>query len=70
MWYLWRITQVLETIWRYIQVRNESPTVVFINKPFKSSSCDNGEEREEQVGDHLMTNEEPIELPAENDDHV
>ena len=51
-------------------MRNEGPTVVFINKPSKASSCDNGEERKEQVGDHLIANEELIELPAENDNRV
>ena len=50
--------------------RNEGPMVVVVDESSKSSSCDDGEEREEQVGDHLVANEETIEIPAENDGHV
>ena len=35
--------------------RNEGPTVVVVNESSKSSSCD---DNEEQVGDHLIANEE------------
>ena len=36
----------------------------------KLSLCDDGEERMKQVGDHLVANEEAIEIPTENDDRV
>ena len=32
--------------------------------------CNDGEEREEQVRDHLIPNEEAIEIPTENISHV
>lgn len=31
--------------------RNEGPTAVLVDESSKSSSCDDGEEHEEQVGD-------------------
>ena len=50
--------------------KNEGPTAVVVDEPSKSSSCDHGEEHEEQVGDHLITHEEAIKIPAENDGRV
>ena len=50
--------------------RNEGSTMVVVDKSFKSSLCDDGEEREEQVGDHLVANGEVIEIPPENDGHI
>lgn len=46
--------------------RNEGPTTVVVDKYFKSSSCDDGEEREEQIGDHLVA----IKILAENNNRV
>ena len=40
--------------------RNEGLMVVVVNESSKSSSCDDGEELDEQVGDHLVANEEAI----------
>jgi hypothetical protein len=37
---------------------NEGPTTVVVDKSSKSSSSDNGEERDKQMGDHLVTNME------------
>ena len=45
--------------------RHEGPTVVVVDVPSKSSSCEDVEEREEQVGDHLIANEEAIKIPAD-----
>ena len=50
--------------------RNEGPTVVVVEEFAKSSSCDDGEERKEQVGDHLIANEEAIKIPVGNDSRV
>ena len=47
--------------------RNEGPPADIVDKSSKSSSCDDGEERNEQVGDHLVANEETIKIPTEND---
>ena len=47
--------------------RNEGPTVVLVDESSKSSYCDDGEEREEQVDDYLVANEEAFEIPVEND---
>ena len=44
----------------HLNERNEGFTVVVVDKSSKSSSFDNGEEREEQVEDHLVANEETI----------
>ena len=41
-----------------------------MDKSFKSSSCDDGEEHKEQVEDHLIANEEAIEISTENDGRV
>ena len=46
---------------------NEGPTTVVVDKYSKSSLSDDGEERNEQVEDHLVANEETIKIPAEND---
>ena len=46
--------------------RNEGPMAVVVDESSKLSLCDDGEEREEQVGDHLIANEEAIEIPTEN----
>ena len=40
---------------------------VVVDKYSKSSLSDDGEERNEQVEDHLVANEETIKIPAEND---
>ena len=50
--------------------RNEGPTTFVVDKSFKSSSCDDGKEREEQVRDHLVANEKAIEIPAKNNGRV
>ena len=47
--------------------RNEGPTVVVMDESSKSSSCHDGEE---QIGNHLVANEEAIKIPAKNDGHV
>jgi len=44
--------------------RNEGPPVVVVDEPSKSPKC---EEHEEQVGDHLLANEEVSEGPALSD---
>ena len=44
--------------------RDESPMAVVVDKYSKSSSCDDDEEWEEQVEDHLVANKEAIENPA------
>lgn len=36
--------------------RNDGPMVVVMDESFKSFSCHNGEEREEQVEDYLVAN--------------
>lgn len=36
----------------------------------KSSSCNGSQECKEQVGDHLISNKEALEIPAKNDDRV
>ena len=50
--------------------RNEGPTVVVVEKSYKSSSYDDGEEHREQVEDHLVANEDVIIIFAENDGHI
>ena len=50
--------------------RNEGPTVVVVDEPSKWSSCEDVEEHEEQVGDHLIANEEAIEFLADNDGRI
>ena len=50
--------------------RNEGSMVVVVNESYKSSLCDDGEECEDQVEDHLVANEKTIEIPAENDGRV
>lgn len=40
--------------------RTEDSTVVIIDEFSKSPSCDDGEERKEQVRNHSLTNEETI----------
>ena len=40
--------------------RNEGPMVVVVDESSKSSSCDDGEECEEQVEDHYVANKEVI----------
>lgn len=49
---------------------NEGPMVVIVDETFKLYSCDDSEEFEDQVGDHLVTIEETITRYAENDRHV
>ena len=43
---------------------------IVVDKSSKSSTCEDGEERKEQVRDHLVANEEAIENPVENDNRV
>lgn len=50
--------------------KKKGPTVVLVDESCKLSLYNNGEEREEQVGDHLVANEEAIKIPAENDGRV
>ena len=38
--------------------RNEGPMVDALDESSKSSSCDDGEKCNEQMGDHLVENEE------------
>lgn len=45
--------------------RNESAMVIVVDKSFKSSLCDDDEERDKQVKDHLVANKEAIEIFAE-----
>ena len=55
MWYSWKMAWTLETFWKFIQVgENEGPTVVVVDKSSKSSSCNDGKECKDQVGDHLV----------------
>lgn len=44
--------------------RNKGPVVVIMDKPSKVFSCNDVEECKEQVGDHLIANEETIKLPV------
>lgn len=46
---------------------NEGPTTVVMDESSKSSLCDDGEEYQEQVGDHLVAIKEAIKVPTEND---
>ena len=46
--------------------RNEGHTAVIVNKYSKSSSCNDGEEYDEQVEDHVVANDEAIKIPMEN----
>ena len=41
-----------------------------MDKSSKLSSYDDGEERDEQVRDTLVANEEAIEIPVKNDGHI
>ena len=50
--------------------RIEGPMAVVVDKSLKSFSCNDGEEHEEQVGDHLIANEVAIKIPMENDDNA
>lgn len=50
--------------------RNEGRTAVVVDEHSKSTSCDDGDEREDQVKDHLIANEDAIKISAENDDRV
>ena len=51
--------------------RNEGPKVVVVNKSSKSSLCNDGEEREEQMGNHLVANKKKtIKLPTNNDGRI
>lgn len=50
--------------------RNQGPTAVVIDESSKSSSCDDGKEWEEQVGEHLVANEKATETRAENVSHI
>jgi hypothetical protein len=45
--------------------RNERPTMVVVDESFKSSLCDDDEERDEQVKYPLVANEEAIEIHVE-----
>lgn len=49
--------------------RNENPIVVVVYKYFKSFLCDDGEEHNEQVKDHLVANQETTKILAKNDSH-
>jgi hypothetical protein len=51
----------------HLHGRNESLTVLVVDKSSKASSWNDGEE---QMGDHLVANEEAIEIPTENDSRV
>lgn len=50
----------------YHTTRNEGPTIVIVDKSFKSSLSDHGDERDEQVEDHLVANEDAVETLAKN----
>ena len=50
--------------------RNEGPLAGVVNESSKSSLCDDNDKCEEQVRDHLVANDEAIEIPAGNDDRV
>ena len=63
-------TSIRNTLKIHPNEKNEGPIAVIVDKPSRSSSCDDGEEREEQVRDHLIANEEANEIPVENDDRV
>ena len=63
-------TSVRNALEMHSNKRNEGSKAVVVDESFKSSSCDDGEERKEQVGDHLVANEETIEILVENDSHV
>lgn len=47
---------------------NESLRAVVVDESSKSSSSDDGDEWDEQVGDHLVLNEEAMRISMENDD--
>jgi hypothetical protein len=47
---------------------NESLRAVVVDESSKSSSSDDGDEWDEQVGDHLVLNEKAIRISMENDD--
>lgn len=42
--------------------RNKGSTAIAVNKSSKSSSCDDGEECDEEVEDHLVANENAIQI--------
>ena len=50
--------------------RNEVPTMVVVDKYSKSSLCNDGEEPKEQTRDHLVANEEVVEILMKNDDFL
>lgn len=50
--------------------RIEGLTVVVVDKSSKLSSCNDGKEPEEEVGDHLVANEKPIKILAGKDSRV
>lgn len=50
--------------------RNESLTMVIVGEASKSFACDDSQDYEEQVGDHLVINEEVFKIPVENDSRV
>ena len=63
-------TNVRNVLEIHLSGRNEGPTAVVVEKSFKLSSCDNNEERKKQVRDHLVANEEAIEIPENNDGRI
>lgn len=50
--------------------RNESLTMVVVDESSKSFLYDEEEEHDEQVRDHLITNEETIKISVDNDGRV
>ena len=55
----------------FLSGRIEGPMVVVVEEFSKLSSCDDSERRKEQVGDHLVANEERIKKETlRNDNHV
>lgn len=54
----------------HLSGKNEGPTVVIVDESFKSCPCDDGEECDEQVRDHMIANYEASEISMENDGHV
>jgi hypothetical protein len=43
--------------------------MIVVDEFYKSFSTDDGDEHDEQVGDHLFANEEAIKIPTETDRH-
>ena len=50
--------------------RNEGRTLVVMNGFSRPTSCNDGEQRNEKMGDHLIANDEAIKIPTENDARV